>query len=64
MTSLVERGEIITLAQDAMDSATRQDRACMVIRARHLQVCVLRGSGCECSCSGTTRSTGTASSTS
>ena len=31
MTSLVERGQIITLVQEAMNSGARQDRACMVI---------------------------------
>jgi transposase InsO family protein len=31
MTSLVERGKIITMVQDAMNSGARQDRACMVI---------------------------------
>jgi transposase InsO family protein len=31
MTSLVERGQIITLVQEAMNSGARQDRACTVI---------------------------------
>ena len=31
MTSLVERGQIITIVQEAMDSGARQDRACTVI---------------------------------
>ncbi len=31
MTSLVERGQIITLVQEAMNSGARQDRACAVI---------------------------------
>src|ERR1035437_7635472 len=31
MTSLVERGEIITMVNAAMDSGARQDRACTVI---------------------------------
>ena len=31
MTSLIERGEIITMVQDAMNSGARQDRACTVI---------------------------------
>ena len=31
MTSLAERGQIITLVQEAMDSGARQDRACEVI---------------------------------
>jgi putative transposase len=31
MTSLVERGQIITLVQEAMNSGARQDRACSVI---------------------------------
>ena len=31
MTCLVERGEIITMVQDAMNSGARQDRACTVI---------------------------------
>ena len=31
MTSLVERGHIITMVQEAMDSGARQDRACAVI---------------------------------
>lgn len=31
MTHLVERGEIITMVQEAMDSGARQDRACTVI---------------------------------
>jgi transposase InsO family protein len=31
MTSLIERGQIITLVQEAMDSGARQDRACTVI---------------------------------
>ena len=31
MTSLVERGQIITMVQEAMDSGARQGRACAVI---------------------------------
>jgi transposase InsO family protein len=31
MTPLVERGQIITMVQEAMDSGARQDRACTVI---------------------------------
>lgn len=31
MTSLVERGQIIAMVQDAMDTGARQDRACSVI---------------------------------
>lgn len=31
MTSLVERGEIISMVLNAMKSGARQDRACMVI---------------------------------
>jgi putative transposase len=31
MTSLAERGQIITLVQEAMDSGARQDRACDII---------------------------------
>ena len=31
MTTLPERGQIITLIQEAMDSGARQDRACRVI---------------------------------
>lgn len=31
MTSLVERGQIITMVQEAINSGARQDRACMVI---------------------------------
>lgn len=31
MTSLVERGQIITLVQEAINSGARQDRACAVI---------------------------------
>jgi transposase InsO family protein len=39
MTSLVERGQIIAMVQDAMDSGARQDRACAAINlnARTLQ---------------------------
>ncbi len=32
MTCLVERGQIITLVRDAINSGARQDRACAVIR--------------------------------
>jgi len=31
MTSLVERGQIITMVREAMSSGARQDRACAVI---------------------------------
>ena len=39
MTSLVERGQIIAMVQDAMDTGARQDRACSAINlnARTLQ---------------------------